>query len=247
MDRELDKLIRILILEGVAGVRPGSWSRQRSGLVMAREALLALDERWFDLSAPVFLECLRKSLQASGLRPELQEEVLMDLLGVQSHRLYHIGQSKPAFWSARGTLARQGFQRGLDVRKKEANVIHPMPVEAEMPLDLEVSFPDEKEAFSFLRTLVQEMWGNAPGKLEILLTLLDHPDWSNRQVAAHLGKMAPCAATGGEGSTYVSRVIREAVRDLSSCVPHHAVPMRWCQEAEHARDLWSLQGAGLAA
>ncbi len=66
---EVDAALRLMILEGVAGVRPGTWTRypQAKGVMVAREALPAsVNEAWFDYRHSMgFTVALRRAVKNS--------------------------------------------------------------------------------------------------------------------------------------------------------------------------------------
>ena len=256
MEREIDQLLRVLILEGVAGVQEGSWSRGQTpavGLSKARQTLPGVAARWFALEPQGLLLNLRKGMGRAfpSACSEDRADVEMSLIGLGSNVFYQMGrslQSNPDLITAVQYIGRHGFHRMTDhrirtnTRKQYADV----GFDVAMPEDLDAPIPNSKEAITFLREQVADMYASAPGKLKILNTMLDHPEWTRMQLAEHLGMVAPCEEKGYYGSTYVARVIREFIEVMGRCAPHLQTPRMWADEVELARDNWNWQH-GMAA
>ena len=241
MDNQLDALLRIYILEGVAKVAHGAWASHKqvsTGLAMAAKVLKGIDPRWFTLEPQGLLLNLKNGIKSGGPRSssEDREDVLMTVLGTGADMLYKMGRTLghcPKLADAVHWLGRHGFHQMTDLNRTDTTHLRILD-SIEPSYDVQddvVPIHCHDEAIQWLREQVKLMCVKAPGKQTIMMTVLDHPDWSGVRVASHLGLVAPCHKDGHEPYTHVYKVIRVGLAELSKRAAGDAAVQKWLDDA----------------
>jgi len=135
-----DKMVRLKILEGAAGVRPGTWTRGMLDMAEAAGAFPELHRMWTTNRETGIYSLIMTALLKMGIRSEQAEELRQDIImgttvpGTPGGALAYIGKrlapklmtnSKDAFEKAKADLWKHSQQKGRDLRRlKEERTQH---------------------------------------------------------------------------------------------------------------------------
>lgn len=225
-------LARVSVLEGVAGVKPGTWSRRPDGLRLA-VAALSPSARWAGDDRDVLVAALRDAV--SVLSREDGEDVVQDVLGGvslnQSYgELYAVGvaiakRGEVDLKLARQYLWRHARHRAVSLERREVGI----RVDVEEALQVEAPVAREATVDGLICKLEPALYAAVGERLRTrfraarqlsLLPILDavlaDKDKSAVQVARDLGHPEWVDGTGA--ATRVSMVRREVRAELARVV-----------------------------
>lgn len=210
----LDILIRTSILEGLAGVRPGTWGRLGTrGLDLAAKALPHLPPEWTAREDQGLYRGLLKTV-SSKLPRERADDLVQEILSgltrnVPGGELYDIGKAQarerhPSLKSAQRWLLRHGWQRAHAKSRSDSRIeevdLEAIPAPEETGSDDILDFllfteRGEQFADGFWEVLLPEL---TPGVRKVIETVLDHPDATNTAIGRMLG-VTPTHITHSRG------------------------------------------------
>jgi hypothetical protein len=221
-DLLLDLFARVAILEGVAGVAPGTWTGRGDaysvarGVQAARTALPGAPEAWFVTGATPVLDALR----AGAARTDDAEDVVMAVLDGSSRSadvvggaLYDAGKRiagpTPALCDATNYLGWHASCRGSEAARRTRRI----DLDAKVPerewqakdagdrLDEVAASPASR---AWILSVLEQVWAKAPTKLNVARMWLDDPSRTAVSIALELGY-----GLSAGGSPYVSAIIRD--------------------------------------
>ena len=247
----MDQYVRTAILEGIADVGFGKWGRRPNGLALAEAALGdRLDPEWFSRRDMGVYKAAYLSAYSVLKNRESAEELVAALLAgdtrsrqVHGGQLYDVGvaissDATPDLGKAKAYISRHIRGRAIAMLRKKApssltmededggtTVLDvPTNVDRDSVIDGILSFLASPSGGSILRKILQVLkvkWARAPGKVAIFEAMLEHPEYSDVQVARFLRPGVPDSENSwiqGGGATYVSRIRREVRQEIPKIV-----------------------------
>lgn len=243
IDAYNDQAIRVGILEGIAGVHPGTWgSKGTVGIHLAQRALPDFPVEWFDRNTgtyrALYVVALRK-LKKKDYAEDLVQQVIGGMtLTTPGGELYSVGkvlakEGSRDLGHAKAMLLRHIGQRSMSenrgegwessmVREDEDGGVSEMDVastpDREDLIDAilwTVSSPEGINVYQSVRKFLQRKWPSAPSKMVIFDKIIENPNASDVQVARDLGhgENDPEPWIARGAATRIS-LIRREIRDL---------------------------------
>lgn len=215
-DSQMDQTIRTCILEGVAGVPVGTWTKRGpQGIFLAQRALPEVSAEWFDRNkgfySGAFAIALRK-LHNKNEAADLVQSVIGGMtIKAQGGELYLIGKSlaesgKIDIGKAKAYLLNHVNQRSVSenrderqrnretslVREDEDGGVVDMDIPAGKAevLDKILEMASSKgnlRVYQLLRKFFAVKWAGAPNRLAIFDKIMEDPGLSDVGVARALG------------------------------------------------------------
>lgn len=129
---QMDQLVRVAILEGIAGVPVGGWKRLEPparGLLAAERALPNLESLWFESHDMGLYKVIFLTVLSVVQNRDSAEELTQDIVGGLSRsentkggQLYNVGEKirddDPSVSHAKGLLRRHASQRAVSLFRK---------------------------------------------------------------------------------------------------------------------------------
>ena len=231
MNQALERLIRMGVLEGYAGVKPGTWTGCSNGWTLVQEAFPNLICKWWDESDLTLLKAIRSGVASRELRKEDREDLVEEIvagLTAQNGEAYKVGVwfGKLKWIGLTGVatcLKQHGWHRGIsavrDAPREELRATVEMEAVDEETLD--VFLHTHREAiWRLIRSDLSTMWGTAPARMALFDAIIANPDLGDVALARALGhgegtKESWIDWTGAAtGISRTRRMIRDTIPEI---------------------------------
>lgn len=236
LDLMLDFHVRLAALEGVAGVAPGTWTRNPSaGLVLAKAALPGKVDGWFE-PGTAMVDAIRTSvLSIEGTTAADAEDVLSSILSGESRsaavkggELHDLGRkygTRLTLVKLKACLERHARHR-VARPKGTVESVEVLPDVASPTVDLAdaaVRLAGDDATRAWLVWVWRREYVGCPNKLAILEAWAEDFDQSVMTVAKRLGYSPVCYPANAD-YIYVYTAMRKAASVAARMVERDRIP-----------------------
>lgn len=207
MDRPFERIIRIGVLEGYAGIPTGTWTHHPNGWALAQQAFPNLIRKWWDESDLVLLKAIRAGVAAGSnvvgsdvhLGKQDQEDLVQEImsgLSCTKGEAYIVGVwFKSKKWigltGVVSCLKRHAWHRAISaVRDAPREDLQPeVDVEVDVPeTTFDVFLHTHRDAlWAVIRSEFSVMWAQAPARMAIFDGIVANPDLGDVALARAMG------------------------------------------------------------